>query len=608
VDACDVGPEAGEMFFFQFFQFFFFSFRFFVRRLLFLPPFRSVVSPFQPTPQFPSPTNKKQQYADTLDGLDRDGSYPPLSLREREIPAEEAAELSAAGEQGVSSSSSSQLVADVFPCDIEAALFGGVRGEVWLRPGKPATQARDLKEKKKKTKNRKNDGDNNDDETNVALVLGAGNQLPAVVLDVLHKLVVEGDVVALKMNPVNDYLGPFISSALEPLVTAGFVAFLYGGGNVGAAAAEDPRVSSVHLTGSGRTFDALVWKGQAKKKVGGKKEGDKGAAKNENDDDSSPAWEETPLGKPVTGELGCVTPVIVLPPAPGSSFSEADLAYWADELVAGIVNNAAHNCLASELILTDGEWPQRGEFLEALTRRLDAEPRRVAYYPGSADRMRSFVESSSSSNSSSTSTPSSSKTLELGQPQPVSETPNGPVLPWTLRTGVGPEEAATQEENWCGAVQEVAFSGCGGDPAKFADAAVAFANSKCSGTLSCVLVAHPSVDAATVDAAIARLRYGSVCVNVSNLLGFCVPALTWGAWLPGGTPEEIGTGNVAVHNAYLLDHVQKSVLRAPWRFRPAHLWSSGHRNLEGACEASCDFFSGPGVVGLLRVAAAALRG
>ena len=109
---------------------------------------------------------------------------------------------------------------------------------MWLRPGKPATQAGDLKAKKKTKKDDDNNGD--DDETNVALVLGAGNQLPAVVLDVLHKLVVEGDVVALKMNPVNDYLGPFIASALEPLVTAGFVAFLYGGGNVGAAAAEDP--------------------------------------------------------------------------------------------------------------------------------------------------------------------------------------------------------------------------------------------------------------------------------------------------------------------------------------------------------------------------------
>ena len=490
-----------------------------------------------------------------------------------------------------------------------------MRGEVWLRPGRPATQAAGLAAG--------GPGRGGAGGGAVALVLGAGNKLPAVVLDVLHKLVVDGDVVALKMNPVNDYLGPYIALALEPLVSAGFLAFLYGGGGVGAAAAEDPRVTSVHLTGSARTFDALVWKGEAKRKLAG---GAKSEARGGSDAEGAAAaaaalWEETPLGKPVTGELGCVTPVIVLPPAPGALFSAADLRYWADELVAGIVNNAAHNCLATELILTDAEWPQRGEFLEHLRKRLDEEPRRVAYYPGSADRMRSFVEggggggggraspsSSSGPSTSTTTTTTTTETVELGRPQPVSETPNGPVLPWTLRTGVSPEAAATRDENWCGAVQEVAFRGCGGDPAAFAAAAVAFANERCSGSLSCVLVAHPSIDAAVVDRAVARLRYGSVCVNVSNLLAFCVPALTWGAWLPGGTPDDIGTGNVAVHNAYLLDHVQKSVLRAPWRFRPAHLWSSGHRNLEGACEASCDFFSGPGVVGLLRVAAAALRG
>ena len=98
-----------------------------------------------------------------------------------------------------------------------------------------------------------------------------------------------------------------------------------------------------------------------------------------------------------------------------------------------------------------------------------------------------------------------------------------------------------------------------------------------------------------------------MCVNVSNVLGFSVPALTWGAHLPGGPPAAIGTGNVAAHNAYLLDGVQKSVLRAPWRVRPAHLWSPAHRNLEAACGAAVDFFAGPSVPGLLRVAAAALR-
>lgn len=44
----------------------------------------------------------------------------------------------------------------------------------------------------------------------VALVLGAGNQTPVAALDILHKLVAENAVVVCKMNPVNEYAGPFI--------------------------------------------------------------------------------------------------------------------------------------------------------------------------------------------------------------------------------------------------------------------------------------------------------------------------------------------------------------------------------------------------------------
>lgn len=42
--------------------------------------------------------------------------------------------------------------------------------------------------------------------------------------------------------------------------------------------------------------------------------------------------------------------------------------------------------------------------------------------------------------------------------------------------------------------------------------------------------------AGAVDAAIAALRYGSINVNVSNIMGFCVPRLTWGAF-PGNSVQ-----------------------------------------------------------------------
>lgn len=39
-----------------------------------------------------------------------------------------------------------------------------------------------------------------------------------------------------------------------------------------------------------------------------------------------------------------------------------------------------------------------------------------------------------------------------------------------------------------------------------------------------------------VEEAITGLRYGSVCVNVATLMGFCITRLPWGGFA-GNTPE-----------------------------------------------------------------------
>ena len=69
-----------------------------------------------------------------------------------------------------------------------------------------------------------------------------------------------------------------------------------------------------------------------------------------------------PCSKHVTAELGCVTPYIVVP----GKWTHADLVYYANEVVAGLVNNAGHNCTKVEVLVTDGAWPQRKEFVDLL--------------------------------------------------------------------------------------------------------------------------------------------------------------------------------------------------------------------------------------------------
>ena len=281
-------------------------------------------------------------------------------------------------------------------------------------------------------------------------VLGAGNHLPVIATDILHALAAHGAPVLCKLNPVNAYVGPHLAAAFAPLLDAGLVALAYGGPAVGAAAVGDPRVGAVHLTGSAATFDAVVWGPRpAEAKAAGVR--------------------ATP--KPVTAELGCVSPVIVIPgPEP---WTAADLAYTAAEAVAGLVVNAGHNCLKPEVVVVPSAWPQRGAFVAAVRAVLEATPRRCAYYPGSASKAAAFI-----------SVGGKGATEALGvRPPPgtpgvtraagaaggdgaagsadFDACPGGPILPWLLRAGLDPGAAATTVENWVGSLQEVGLAGPG---------------------------------------------------------------------------------------------------------------------------------------------------
>ncbi len=92
-----------------------------------------------------------------------------------------------------------------------------------------------------------------------ALVLAAGNVASLGPRDVLSKLFVEGQVVVMKANPVNDYLLPHWNRALAALVEAGVLRIVDGGADVGEYLVAHPRIDLVHITGSDKTYDAVVF-------------------------------------------------------------------------------------------------------------------------------------------------------------------------------------------------------------------------------------------------------------------------------------------------------------------------------------------------------------
>ena len=78
-------------------------------------------------------------------------------------------------------------------------------------------------------------------------------------MDVITKLFNEGKVCLLKMNPVNDYLGPLYEEAFAEAIRRGVLLIAYGGGEEGTYLAQHAGIDEIHLTGSDKTYDQIVW-------------------------------------------------------------------------------------------------------------------------------------------------------------------------------------------------------------------------------------------------------------------------------------------------------------------------------------------------------------
>jgi acyl-CoA reductase-like NAD-dependent aldehyde dehydrogenase len=366
------------------------------------------------------------------------------------------------------------------------------------------------------------------------LVLAAGNVASLGPRDVLSKLFVEGKVVVLKANPVNDYLVPHWSRALRALLDAGVLRIVDGDATVGRYLTAHPRIDEVHITGSDKTYDAVVFGA-----------GEEGARRK--------AADEPALHKPVTAELGNVSPIIVVP----GRWSIPELRYQAEHVATMLVNNAGFNCISARVLVTYDAWPQRDAFLGALTQTLAGIATRRAYYPGASERRDAFI---------------------AAHPE-AEEYGSGPddALPWTFIRGVPSGRTADicfNVESFFGEFAETSLAAP--SVSEFVDVATAFCNDVVWGTLGATILVSPSShkDPAVSDAverAVADLRYGSIGVNVWHGVAFAMGVTTWGAY-PGHPRADIQSGTGVVANALMFARSQKSVVRGPFRARPKPLW------------------------------------
>ncbi|MEY2848015.1 MAG: hypothetical protein RI885_680 [Actinomycetota bacterium] len=443
---------------------------------------------------------------------------------------------------------------------LQGVLFHGFRADVWLEPGVTASEAAAAAGL----------GQLIPTETGgVGLVLGAGNITSIPPLDVLTELFAHNRVAVLKLNPVMDDLLPVYQAALSPLIARGLLRIVTGGSAIGTTLAHHPSVSHVHITGSAATHDAIVW-------GTGEDAADHRAA-------------GTPLLQaPITSELGGVGPIIVVP----GRWSAADLQYQAEHVVTQRLHNSGYNCIAGQVLVLSRDWPQRQRFVDEVRAALARTPARTPWYPGSEQR-----------------------SAAASARYPQAEETDGRLL---IEVDSDDSESMLQTEYFAPVLGIVDLPGEG---QAFLDAAVDAANTDFAGTLGVnIFIAPPELEhlGDGFEQAIARLRYGTIAINTWTAVGFLTAAAPWGAY-PGHTLDDVQSGIGVVHNALLLDRVERTVVRGPFRPFPRSVlhgefalfpkppWFVTARSAALTGRRLTDFAARPSWFGLPAVFAAAFR-
>jgi acyl-CoA reductase-like NAD-dependent aldehyde dehydrogenase len=432
----------------------------------------------------------------------------------------------------VSRAADERLIVRVFPANtIDGVLFAGITVDVRMQAG--VTEATMHATRAPFYRGSRHDG-------RTVLILGAGNLTCIPVMDVVTKLFNEGKVCLLKMSPINAYAGPLVEAAFAEAIQRGYLAVVYGGADEGGYLAHHPGVDEVHLTGSSASYDALVWGPPGPERESRKARG-------------------TPLlTKPVTAELGNVSPVLIVP----GPYKDRELAFQAESIAGALAHNVGFNCNTPRVLVTPRGWAARASVLDGVERALGAAPTRVAYYPGAEDRWRQLTRGRAGART-------------VGQT-------GSDRLPWTLLPGLDATdsgETAFTDEPFCPALVETEVGS--DDPLGFLERAVEFANNRLWGTLSADLVVHPASlkdprIAEAVERAVARLRYGVVTLNAWSGFAFVYGTPPWGAY-PGARSSDIQSGTGWVHNTAMLEGIEKAVLRHPLTMVPKPATFPSHR-------------------------------
>lgn len=434
-----------------------------------------------------------------------------------------------------------RVIVKSFPRHFKESLaFTGWRGEIHLEKGTkvedlPSLQAKYYKDDRY--------------EGGIALVLAAGNVSSLAISDMYSKLINEKKVVIIKVHPVLEYMGDILTKIYEPFIKRGFLRIVVGGSLEGHYLTQHPLVDEIHLTGSDKTFEAIVYG------VGEEGEKNKRADKRITD-------------KPVSGELGCVAPIIVVP----GEWKERDYEYQADNIFSMLSIYNGYTCVTARVLILPKNWEGSAKLIAKLEERMAQMPLPVHYYPGTSATVEAAMACY----------PNMEK---FGKLTSVTQ-------PWMFAKGLDSrkKEVAFSREFWSSFMAQTYI---GGDTKEeYLNNAVKFANEKLWGTLAAVIIVDPKTQRKMKKAmkkAVDDLRYGTVIFNSYAGLALALGTSPWGGY-PGATYKDIQSGNSWATNAFMLDKIEKSVVYAPFHISPKPIWFPQENPNIKAVKAFTDFY------------------
>ncbi|MFD9499881.1 hypothetical protein [Streptomyces sp. NPDC060035] len=226
-------------------------------------------------------------------------------------------------------------------------------------------------------------------------------------------------------------------------------------------------------------------------------------------------------------------------------WSAADFRFQAEHIVTSKMNNSGHNCIASQVLVLPRDWGGTERLLEEIRQVLCALPTRSDYYPGAEQRLDAVLKA---------------------HPDAESYADGCRLLVPDIADH---DDVLLTREVFASALGVVRLPG--DTAAAFLRNAVDFANDKVPGTLGATMMVHPRTEKdhrAATERAVAELRYGTLGITCSSAIGFLLGYTPWGA-CPGHTRQQIGSGIGFVNNVFMLEDIEKTLVRAPFAPAPA---------------------------------------